>query len=841
MILSRKTNQVHTPKLEQDFYTAPAQELLARLETSLKGLSGEEAQARLDLYGVNELAVKKKWTVLRSILSKFLNPLVIVLVIIGSFSLFFGETISAAFVLLMVILSVLFSFVQEYRSSKAAEKLSRLTQVTATVFREGTRREIPIVEVVPGDIVDLSAGDIIPADLRLLSCKDMFINQSSLTGESFPMEKFSEPMPARAFAMTELNNIAFMGSSVVSGSGLGLVLKTGLGTQFGELTQRLALMHVESGFDKGIKSFTWLMIRFMSVMVLVIFVINALSKGNLAEAFLFALAVAVGLTPEMMPMLVIVNLSRGAIEMARKQVIVKRLNSIQNFGAMDVLCTDKTGTLTMDEIILEKYCNINGEKDDDVLRHAYLNSSYQTGLKNLLDRAILSHLELNMETYEKIDEIPFDFQRRLMSVVVSMDGIHRLITKGAHEEVLARCSYFELDGELIDIGNLFLPDLRLALEELGEEGFKVLAVAYRDISQTQTVYSRSDERDMVLKGYVAFLDPPKPSARAAIEDLRHLGVSIKVLTGDNEQVTRHICGEIGLDEQSLITGAQLDQVDDVELRRLVTDTTIFARLSPIQKERVIQALHANKHIVGFLGDGINDAPSLKAADIGITVNNAVDIAKESADIILLDKSLMVLRDGVAAGRKTFGNINKYIKMGASSNFGNMLSMLGASIFLPFLPMMPIQILLNNLLYDFSQVGVPYDNVDPEYLEQPRPWRVEMIQRFMLFIGPVSSLFDFITFGVLYFLFNARIENQALFQTGWLLESLCTQTLVIYVIRTAKIPFLESRPSRMLVLTSLVIVGLGLILPFTFLAIPFKFIPHSAPFVPSIVTASGPTR
>ena len=824
-MFNKKQNHNLTTKTKIDlsFATAPARDLLEKLRTATNGLSEEEAANRLEIYGPNEPASRKKRTILWHIFSKFLNPLVIVLVVIGAFSLLFGEKVSAVFVLVMILLSVFLSFIQEYRSDMKAEKLRKMTQVTTTVYRDGNKREIPIQEVVPGDIIYLSAGDIIPADLRLLSCKDLFINQSSLTGESFPVEKFAEPMAPQSYSITELTNIAFMGSSVVSGSGHGLVFNTGLATQFGELTRRLTLMTLETGFDKGIKKFTWLMIRIMIVMVLVIFLINAIFKGSLAEAFLFALAVAVGLTPEMLPMLVTVNLSRGASAMAGKQVIVKRLNSIQNFGAMDILCTDKTGTLTMDEIILEKHCNVNGEEDDDVLRFGYLNSYYQTGLKNLLDRAILAHKEAETDTYEKVDEVPFDFQRRIMSVVVRKDGVHRMITKGAPEEILKRCSYFEINGEVFDIGDLFLPDLNMEVEELNEQGFKVLALAYKDVQNPRGVYSKDDERDLVLKGYMAFLDPPKPTAKEAIEDLGQLGIKIKVLTGDNELVTRKICSQIGLENQSVVTGAMIGQLDDNGLRELVKTTSIFARLSPFEKERVINALRANNHIVGFLGDGINDAPSLKASDIGISVNNAVDIAKESADIILLDKNLQVLRDGVLEGRKTFGNIVKYINMGASSNFGNMLSMTGASLFLPFLPMQPIQILLNNLLYDFSQLAIPSDSVDPEYLVIPRPWRVESIRRFMLYLGPVSSLFDFITFGILYFIFNARMQNQALFQTGWFIESICTQTLVIHIIRTAKIPFIESRPSSLLVLTSLIIVFLGIIFPLSPLGPHFKFV------------------
>ncbi|MDD3234116.1 MAG: magnesium-translocating P-type ATPase, partial [Candidatus Omnitrophica bacterium] len=617
----------------------------------------------------------------------------------------------------------------------------------------------------------------------------------------------------------DMGNIVFMGSSVVSGTALGVVIKTGISTRFGEMSRRLATMRVETSFDKGVHSFTWLMIRAMFFMVIFIFAVNAMRRGSWIESLLFSLGVAVGLTPEMLPMIVAINLSKGAIAMSKKDVIVKRLNSIQNFGAMDIICTDKTGTLTMDKIVLEKHCDVVRKEDDGVLRFAYINSYYQTGLKNLLDRAILKHEKLLVRQYKKVDEVPFDFSRRIMSVVVETDGIHRLICKGAPEEIFKRCSGYELDGELMEMDPLILSDLKEEYENLSADGFRVLAIAYKDILQKKEAYSKDDEKELILTGYVAFLDPPKPSARRAIIALRKLGVDFKVLTGDNEMVTKKICSEVGLNVQGLVTGDQIDKADDPQLQELVKSTNVFARLSPLQKERIITALHRNKHIVGYLGDGINDAPALKASDVGISVNNAVDIAKESADIILLRKSLMVLEDGVIEGRKTFGNIVKYIKMGSSSNFGNMLSMTGGSLFLPFLPMLPIQILLNNFLYDLSQVAIPTDAVDKEYLRQPRPWRVDYIKKFMLIIGPISSIYDFLTYGVMLFIFHA---NASLFHTGWFIESLCTQTLVIYVIRTGKVPFLESRPSGFLVLTSLVIISIGMIIPFTPLAGPFGF-------------------
>ena len=629
--------------LDFDYVNCGTEDLFKKFKTSLKGLSDKEVKLRLEEYGYNEPAKKKKRTILFQIASKFINPLVIVLLIIAGFSLFFGERMSALLIILMAMMSVFLSFLQEHRAGKEAEKLSEMVRATATVYRNGRPKEVKIKEIVPGDIVDLFAGDMIPADLRLISCKDLFVNQASLTGESFPIEKSSDAIKPNTNAVTDLTNIAFMGSSVVSGTGLGVVIKTGLSTQFGELSRKLASIVVETSFDKGISKFTWLMIRFMLVLVIAIFSINALSKGNPLQALLFSLAVAVGLTPEMLPMLVAINLSKGAIAMSKKDVIVKRLNSIQNFGAMDVLCTDKTGTLTLDRIVLEKHCDVVRNESDDVLRFAYINSFYQTGLKNILDRAVLKYEKLVVNAYKKIDEVPFDFSRKIMSVVIEADGRHRIITKGAPEEIFKRCSQYELDGDILDMEQLILMDLKTEYDNLSSEGFRVLAVAYKDFDNKKEVYSKEDEQQLILKGYIAFLDPPKPTAKKTIEVLKSLGIEFKVLTGDNELVTKKICSEVGLDVKGLLTGDRVEGSNDSELKELVKTTNVFARLSPLQKERVIHALHENKHIVGYLGDGINDAPALKASDVGISVNNAVDIAKESADIILLKKSLMCLK------------------------------------------------------------------------------------------------------------------------------------------------------------------------------------------------------
>lgn len=802
-----------------DYSSKDIKELFEKLNTSEKGITSEDAEERIEKYGYNEPPKRKRRIVIQ-LLSKFLNPLVIVLIIIGVFSLTLGDdVIGAIFVLGMVLLSVLLSFFQEYKSGKEAEKLSEMVRVTATVYRNGVQEEIKIRELVPGDIIYLSAGDVVPADVRIISCKDLFINQSTLTGESFPVEKFPEAKSKNGKSDTELDNIAFMGSSIISGTGNALVVATGSNTKFGEISKRLVTAAEESGFDKGIKKFTWLMIRLMVVLVIVIFAINAVLKGNVIEAILFALAVAVGLTPEMLPMLVAVNLSQGSIRMSKQKVIVKRLNAIQNFGAMDILCTDKTGTLTMDEIVLEKHCDVIRRDSDAVLNYAYYNSYFQTGLKNLLDKAILNHGEISVDNCKKIDEIPFDFERRVMSVVVQMDGKRKIIVKGAPEEIFARCDLFELDDEILEIENLVLPDLKDEFDRLSADGFRVLAVAYKDV-EDKPAYSKEDEKDLILMGYVAFLDPPKPSTKETIEALNSVGIQVMVLTGDNELVTKKICTDVGLRIKALAVGSDIDKLNDTQLQVMVKGTNIFARLNPLQKERIIRTLHKNNHIVGYLGDGINDAPALKAADVGISVNNGTDIAKETADIILLEKDLLVLENGVIEGRKTFGNIVKYIKMGASSNFGNMFSMTGASIFLPFLPMTPIQILLNNFLYDLSQTAIPTDRIDAEYLTQPRPWNVGYIRKFITYIGPISSIFDFITFGLLYFIMRAPED---LFHTGWFLESLITQTLVIHIIRTNKIPFIESRPSKYLVFTSIAITVIGIVLPYLPLAEEVGFV------------------
>ena len=624
-----------------------------------------------------------------------------------------------------------------------------MISVTATVVRNGEEKEIPISQLVPGDIVHLSAGDMIPADVRLISAKDLFIIQATLTGESMPVEKMEAPDTRQGVGLLERSNSCFLGTSVESGTAKAVVVATGSHTYFGHIARSLAGEQEETSFDRGIKKFTWLMIRFMLVMVPLVFVINGLTKHNWHDAFFFSMAVAVGLTPEMLPMIVSVCLSKGAMAMSRKKVIVKRLNAIQNFGAMDVFCTDKTGTLTMDHIILELHCNIHKEESAEVLRDAYVISHFQTGLKNVLDRAVLKytdlHKELSLEKYTKVDEIPFDFSRRMMSVVVDgPDGERQLLTKGAPEAVFKKCAHFEYEGEIFQMEPILVGDLLEELNELNSDGFRVLAVATKKVEK-RAAYSKADEDDLVLTGYLAFLDPPKETAAKAITALNEHGVTVKVLTGDNDLVTRKVCSEVGLKAEKIPLGNDVEKMSDEELSDLVDRFNVFARLSPAHKQRIVKALQKKGHTVGFMGDGINDAPALRAADVGISVDNAVDIAKESADVILLEKSLMVLEEGVLEGRKVFVNILKYIRMGASSNFGNMFSVIGASAWLPFVPMAPIQVLTNNLLYDFSQVPIPTDNVGPQQIAKPRPWHIGEIAKFIVCIGPISSIFDYTTY------------------------------------------------------------------------------------------------
>ena len=690
------------------------------------------------------------------------------------------------------------------------------------------RREIPMDELVPGDIVYLSAGDMVPADVRLLSAKDLFVGQGAMTGEALPVEKLdrASPPPAPA-ALTDVPTICLMGTSVVSGTATAVVVATGARTAFGGLARKLVGRRAETAFDVGVQRVSWLFIRFIAVMVPVVIVINGVLKGSWLEAVLFGLAVAVGLTPEMLPMIVTTNLAKGAVTMARRKTIVKRLNAIQNFGAMDILCTDKTGTLTQDKVVLEQHINVVGEEDEFVLALAYLNSFYQTGLKNLLDVAVLDHAELHRElaidrAYGKADEIPFDFTRRRMSVVVEHEHRdHQLICKGAAEEILAICTRVrdepagpDLEAPVVPLTDERRADAMELVAELNEDGFRVVAVAYREFPTDHGAYRVADESELILAGFIGFLDPPKETAARALEALHAHGIAVKILTGDNALVTRKVCHQVGLEVDRVVLGGELGGLDDAALGAIAEANTVFAKLTPDDKTRIVRALKARGHTVGFMGDGINDAGALREADVGVSVDTAVDIAKESADIILLEKSLMVLEEGVVEGRRTFGNTIKYIKMTASSNFGNVFSVLVASAFLPFLPMLPVQLLTNNLLYDLSQTSIPWDDMDPEYLKVPRQWRADDIGRFMVFIGPISSLFDIATFVIMWYVFGANSPaRQATFQSAWFIESLLTQTLIVHMIRTAKVPFLQSRASWPVLVLTGAIMACGMSLPF----------------------------
>ena len=811
-------------KSKSDYSRLSKEQVLEELNTSSNGLLVNEVEKRIHQYGLNQTINKKKKHLLFRFLMKFFNPLILLLIVITIFSLIYSEKASAILIVSVILISVIIDFFQEHNFEKAIEKLNEIVKTKVNVIRNGKRKEIDVKNLVPGDIVELFAGDMVPADIRLISSNDLYVNQSSLTGESFPIRKIVEPIDKITNNVTELKNLVFMGSSIVSGNGIGVVYATGITSEFGEISKSLAKERPPTSFDKGINKFTLLMIKLILLLVVGIFgIIMVVKRGSFKDALLFSLAVAVGLAPELLPMIVTINLSKGATKMATKKVIVKHLNSIQNFGAMDILCTDKTGTLTQDKVILQKHCDIDGNEDNEVLKMVYINSYFQTGLKNLLEKAILEHEKIDIKDYKKVDEIPFDFSRKMLSVVVEnkiKNNEQLLVSKGAPEEIFKRCSHYEINGKVVKLDNKTFSNLKKEYEKLSKEGFIVLAIAYRKFIQKKGKYSVNDENLLILKGYAAFLDPAKPRVKQAIDLLEAHGIEVKILTGDNELITQKICKDVDIKIKGILTGDLIDNMDDIKLKLAVEDNTIFARMNPQQKERVILALKSNNHVVGYLGDGINDAPSLRAADVGITVNNAVDVAKESADIVLLEKSLIVLNVGVIEGRKTFGNIIKYIKMSASSNFGNMFSISGATLFLPFLPMLPVQILFNNFLYDLSQITIPSDDVDKEYLKNPHDWNVGFIKRFIIFIGPLSSIYDFITFGILIFVFKA---NEALFHTGWFIESLCTQVLVIYVIRTNKIPFIQSRPSKALVFSTLGIIALAIIVPFTKLGTYLGFV------------------
>lgn len=822
-----------------------ATDALAFMGVSLSGLSEEMVEQRRETYGPNEVAREKLPAWYLQLLHAFFTPFNGILAFVGTIS-FFTDVLFAApaerslhtilTLALMILLSTLIRFWQEFRSGKAAEKLQAMVRTTAAVLREGDElpREILLEELVPGDIVRLSAGDMIPADLRLLAAKDLFISQAMLTGESLPVEKSDTALTDRAHDTSstasntlELNNICFMGTNVVSGSATAVVVATGRETYFGSLAQELTGTRPLTSFDRGINRISWLLLRFMAVMVPVVFLLNGFTKHDWLQALLFAVSIAVGLTPEMLPMIVTANLARGAVAMSRRKTIVKRLNSIQNFGAMDILCTDKTGTLTQDKVMLERHLDIHGQEDIQTLQFAWLNSYHQTGLRNLLDVAVLEYGKKHgvveqMRIYQKVDEIPFDFMRRRMSVIVhGADGLRLMICKGAVEEILSICSHADENGArpggIVTFDEARRAEVRAITRRLNEDGMRVLAVAHKFLPVEDRTYGIADECDMILAGYIAFLDPPKESAREAIAALTKYGVAVKIVTGDNEVVTRKICDEVGLAIESSLLGRDVEDMSDDALAEAAEHTTIFAKMSPLQKSRVIRALQSRGHTVGYMGDGINDAAALRDADVGISVDTAVDIAKEAADIILLEKSLMVLEEGVIEGRRTFANIIKYIKMTASSNFGNVFSVLIASAFLPFLPMLPVQLLVQNLLYDISQASIPWDKVDEEFLLKPRKWQAEGLFRFMVCMGPISSLFDIVTFTVLWHVLGANTAaHQGLFHAGWFVEGLLSQTLIVHMIRSEKIAFLQSTAAPAVLLLTAVIMLIGIAIPFTFI-------------------------
>ncbi len=812
---------------------------IARLQSNANGLAAAEASRRLEKFGPNEIAHEKPLSAGLHLWRCYANPFNVLLTVLAGLSWFSADAKAMIVIAVMVALSTAIRFIQESRSHDAAEALRAMVTNTSAVIRQqpgatgpAQGQEIAQRDLVPGDLIALSAGDMIPADCRVMTARDLFIGQAAMTGESAPAEKFVDQRSQDASALAQ-TNLVFMGTNVVSGAATALVVATGARTYFGTLAASITSVDpAPNAFQAGVNSVSWLLIRFALVMVPIVFFINGFTKGDWLQSFLFAVSVAVGLTPEMLPMIVTSTLAKGAVLLSRRKVVVKRLDAIQNFGAMDVLCTDKTGTLTQDKIAVARNTDPFGAESSQVLSLAFLNSYYQTGLKNLLDRAVLEHVEqaeeLKLEQdYRKIDEIPFDFTRRRMSVVVSQrDEHHLLICKGALEEVLATCTSVRLGPEATAADAPFdaalIAKARTFTQGLADEGLRVVAVAMKTMPTDQAAYSIADESGLTLVGYLSFLDPPKDSAAPALEKLAAHGIAVKVLTGDNEFVTSHVCTQVGLASSVVLCGAEVEAMDDAALRIAVEQHTQFARLTPLHKERIVRALRARGHVVGFMGDGINDAPALHAADIGISVDSAVDIAKEAADIILLEKSLLVLVDGVVEGRTTFCNMLKYIRMTASSNFGNVLSVLVASAFLPFLPMLPLQLLVQNLLYDISQTGIPFDNVDPELVAKPLKWNPADIGRFMLFFGPVSSIFDIVTFALMWWVFDANVvARQTLFQSGWFVVGLLTQTLVVHLIRTPKLPFIQSTAATPLLVMTVAIMALGLWLPMGPLASDFK--------------------
>lgn len=837
----------------------PMQETLAIYKTAFRGLTEEQVEENRDLYGENIITKGQEDSILKKIYESIINPFTVILLVIALVSLVTNvwlakpgeeDPTTSIIIVVLVLISGGIRFIQELRSDRAASNLSRLIVNTATVIREGSEQELPIDEIVVGDIVKLSAGDMIPADVLLLESRDFFVQQSGLTGESDAVEKIclSKADGQNLDSLLETESLAFMGTNVISGRATALVLVVGDDTMMGAIEQTLNTYDEPTSFERDMNSISWLLIRLMLVMVPVVFFINGLTDGDWLEAGVFALSVGVGLTPEMLPMIITASLAKGSIIMAQEKVVIKKLNAIQDLGAIDILCTDKTGTLTQDEIVLEYPLDIHGDLDLAVLRRAFLNSYYQTGLKNLMDRAIINRTEKEAEkhelvrdldqTFKKIDELPFDFERRRMSVIVKDDeDVISMVTKGALEEMLAISSYVEYKNRITELTEEIRQEILAEVAQLNEQGLRVLGVSYKSGLEEDYDYEVKDESDMILTGYLAFLDPPKSSAAPAIETLAEYGVATKILTGDNDKVTQAVCEKVGLDVDNILLGVEVDALSDEELSQAVEHTTVFAKLSPDQKARIILQLKANGHKVGYMGDGINDAPSMKVADVGISVDTAVDIAKETADVILLDKDLMVLEKGLVEGRKVYANMTKYIKMTVSSNFGNIFSLLFASIFLPFLPMAPVHLIVLNLVYDLSCIALPFDNVDSEFLKKPRIWSANSITRFMAWIGPISSVFDVLTYLLLYFIIVPMItggnyqagSGQAetfitLFQTGWFVESIWTQTMVIYMLRSPKLPFVQSRPALSVIVTTMAAALFVTSLPYSLFASVLKTAP-----------------
>jgi Mg2+-importing ATPase len=795
-----------------------------------QGLSAAEARERLVQFGPNELTSVRRLTSLWQFLSFFANPLVIILLIASVISAFVGEPVNAAIIALVVLLSVALNFIQTARSQQAVKRLRAQVAPTASALRDGEWVEIPRREIVPGDVIRLSAGDLVPADALLIEARDLHVNQAALTGESLPVEKGAGSAAQADYP----RDTVYLGSSIISGVATATVVATGADTAFGDIAARLAERPPETEFERGTRQFGMLITKTVFLLILFVLLVNIALRRDPLESVLFALALAVGLTPEFLPMITTVTLGQGAVRMARRKVIVKHLAAIQNFGSMDVLCSDKTGTLTSGETALEEHYDPLGNPAERVVRLAYLNSFHETGIKNPLDVAIMKHAAVSAEGSRKLDEIPFDFERRRLSIVVE-DGDERLmITKGAPESVLSCCTQYETGGQRLPLDEAARASCDGAWRNLSQQGYRALAVAFKPAAPEQQVWRAGDEREMILAGFLTFSDPPLPDASAAIEALRRDGVKVKILTGDNELIARHVCSQVGLNAERIISGEEIDRLTPSALAAVAEKHTVFARVTPAQKHRIILALKGRGHVVGFLGDGINDAPSLHAADVGVSVQNAVDVAKDAAEIILLERDLGVLHEGIIEGRKAFGNVMKYLLMGTSSNFGNMFSMAGASAFLPFLPMLPTQILLNNFLYDLAQVTIPTDNVDRTYIHKPRRWNIKMIRDFMIYIGPISSIYDFLTFFVLLKFFQATEE---FFHTGWFVESLATQTLVLFIIRTAGNP-LRSRPSKPLTVTTLLVVGAGMLLPFTPLGRLLGFTPLPLSYFVFLVAATG---